>query len=106
MLGYPKIPPSTLHPYVGYPSALSPHCWLTVKGRCARKVTEAGRWITFDSGAGICSGRMHTEARYLGSGKNILGRGSGLVLGLRYILENGNSKNLVSISCQNSVLTN
>ena len=92
MLGYPTLPPSTLQPSVGYPSALSPHCWLTVKGRCARKVTEAGRSITFDSGVGICSGRMHTEARYLGSGKNILGGRSGLVSGLQCLLENGNSK--------------
>ena len=92
MLGFPTLPPSTIQPSVGYPSALSPHCWLTVKGRCARKVTEVGRWITFDSGLGIHSSRMHTEARYPVSGKNILGRISGLVSGLRCLLENGNSK--------------
>ena len=35
---------------------------------------------------------MHTEARYLVSGKNILGGISGLVSGLCCLLENGNSK--------------
>ena len=92
MIGYPTLPPSTLKPSIGYPSALSPHCWLTVKGRCARKVTEVGRWITFDSGVGIYSGQMHTKARYLGIGKNILGGRSGLVSGLWCLLENGISK--------------
>jgi hypothetical protein len=92
VIGYPKLPPSTLQPSVGYPSTLSPHWWLTVKGMCARKVTEAGRWISFDLGVGICSKWMHTEARYLGSGKKLLGGISGLVLGLRCLLENGNSK--------------
>ena len=63
-----------------------------MKDRCARKVIEAGRWITFDSGVGICSGQMHTESRYPASGKKILGVRSGLVSGLRCLLENGNSK--------------
>ena len=53
---------------------------------------EAGRWINFDSGVGIRSDRMHTEARYLVSGKNLLGRRLGLVSGLQCLLENGNSK--------------
>ena len=92
MLRYPTLPTSTLHPFLGYPSALSPHCRLTVKPRCARKLTDAGRWITFDSGVEIYSGRMHTEARYPVSGKKLLGRRSGLVLVLRCLLENGNSK--------------
>jgi hypothetical protein len=92
VLGYPTLPPSTLHPSVGYPSALSLHCHPTVKRRCARIVKEAGRWINFDSGVGICLGQKHTEARYLVSGKNILDGISGLVLGLWCLLENGNSK--------------
>ena len=53
---------------------------------------EAGRWLKFDSGVGIYPGQMHTEARYLGRRKIILYRRSGLVLGLRCLLENGNSK--------------
>ena len=53
---------------------------------------EAGRWINFDLGVGICPGRMHTKARYLGSGKNILGGRWGLLSGLQFLLENGNSK--------------
>lgn len=79
MLGYPTLPPSTLHPFVGYPSTLSKWCRLTVKLRCARILTDAGRWITFDLGVGICSGQMHIEARYSMSGKKILGRISRLV---------------------------
>ena len=63
-----------------------------MKPRCARILTDAGRWITFDSGVGICSGRMHTEARHPVSGKKILGGRSGLVSSLRRLLENGNSK--------------
>ena len=82
MLGYPTPPPSTLHPLVGYPSALSKCYRLTVKPRCARILTDAGRWITFDSGVRICSGWMHTEVRYLVSGKKLLGGRSGLVSGL------------------------
>ena len=39
-----------------------------------------------------CSGQMHTRARYPMSGKNIIGIILGLVLGLRCLLENGNSK--------------
>ena len=53
---------------------------------------EAGRWIKFDSGVGICPGQMHTEARYRVRGKILLDRRSGLVLGLQFLLENGNSK--------------
>jgi hypothetical protein len=82
VLGYPKLHPSTIQPFLGYSSALSPHCRLTVKPKCARIVTDAGRWITFDSGVGICSGQMHTEARYQVSGKKLLGRRSDLFLGL------------------------
>ena len=92
MLGYHTLPPSTVNLSLGYPSALSPHCWLAVKGRCAKIVTDAGRWINFDSGVRIHSGQMHTEARYLGSGKNILGGIFFLVLGLQCLLENGNLK--------------
>ena len=77
---------------LGYPSALSPHCQPTTERRCARKVQEAGRWIKFDSGVGICSGQMHTEARYLGRRKILLYGRSSLVLGLRCPLENDNFK--------------
>ena len=92
MIGYPTKPPSTLQPFVGYPSALSKCCTLTVKPRCARILTDAGRWITFDSGVRICSGQMHTKARYLVIWKKLLCGRSGLVSGLRCLLENGNSK--------------
>ena len=92
MLGYPTPPPSTIQPFVGYPSTLSKCSRLTVKPRCARILTDAGRWITFDSGVRICSGRMHTEARYPVSGKSVLGKRSGLVSGLQCLLENDNSK--------------
>ena len=92
MIGYPTLPPSTLQLSVGYPSALSPHCQPTVKRRCTRIVKEAGRWINLDSGVGICPDQMHTKARYLGSGKNLLGRILGLVSGLKCLLEYGNSK--------------
>lgn len=92
MLGYPTPPPYTLQRSVGYPSALSPHCQPTVKRRCARIVQEAGRWIKFDSGVRIYLGQMHTEARYWERGKMILDRRSGLVLGLWFLLENGNLK--------------
>jgi hypothetical protein len=63
-----------------------------VKSSSARILTDVGRWITFDSSVRIRSGRMHTIARYPVSGKNILGGRSGLVLGLQFLLENGNSK--------------
>jgi hypothetical protein len=63
-----------------------------VKRRCARIVQEAGRWIKFDSGVGIYPGQMHTEDRYRERGKILLDRRSGLVLGLRCLLENGNFK--------------
>ena len=92
MLGYPTTPPSTLQRSVGYPSALSPHCQPTVRQRCTRKVQEAGRWLKFDSGAGICPGQMHTEAGYLGRRKLLSYGRSGLVLGLCCMLENGNLK--------------
>ena len=92
MLGYPIDLCRVDGDGLGYPSTLSPHCQPTVRQRCARKVKEAGRWIKIDSGVGICPGQMYTQAGYLGSGKNILGRRSGLVLGLRCLLENGNSK--------------
>ena len=82
MIGYLTLPPSTLHPFLGYRSALSPHCQPTVKRRCARIVKEAGRWINFDSGVGICPGQMHTKARYRERGKMILNKRLGLVLGL------------------------
>jgi hypothetical protein len=55
-------------------------------------VQEAGRWIKFDLGVGICLGQMHTEARYLGRRKILLYGISVLVLGLWFLLENGNSK--------------
>ena len=53
---------------------------------------EAGRWIKFDSGVGICPSQMHTEARYLVRGKILFDGRSGLVSVLRYLRENGNSK--------------
>jgi hypothetical protein len=92
VLGYPTHPLSTLQPLVGYLSALSKCCRLTVRPRCTRILPAPGRLITFDSGVGICSGQMHTEARYPVSGKNLLGRRSGLFSGLWCLLENGNSK--------------
>jgi hypothetical protein len=55
-------------------------------------VQEVGRWLKFDSGVGIGPGQMHTEARYLGRRKILLYIISGLVLGLRCLLENGNFK--------------
>ena len=63
-----------------------------MRHRCARILAVRGRLIIFDSDLGIRSGRMHTEARYPVSGKNVLGGRSGLVSGLRCLLENGNSK--------------
>ena len=92
MLGYPTLPPSTLKPSVGYRSTLSPHCQPTVKRRCARIVQEAGRWIKFDSGVGICPGQMHTEARYRERGNMLFDGRLGLVLGLQCPVENGNFK--------------
>ena len=82
MLGYPTCLLSTLQPIVGYPSALSKCCRATVRPRCARILAAPRRLITFDSGVGIFSGQMHTEARYLVNGKKILGGISGLVSGL------------------------
>ena len=50
----------------------------------------AGRWIKSDSGVGISSGQMRTEAGYLGRRK-LLSYGSlGPVLDLGCQLENGN----------------
>ena len=85
MLGNPTHSLSTLQPLVGYPSALLKCCRATMKGSCARILTARGRLITFASGLRIRSGYMHT-------GKIILGGKLGLVLGLRCLLENGNSK--------------
>ena len=53
---------------------------------------EVGRWLNFDSGVEICSNQMHTESRYLVSGKKLLGGRSFLVSVLWFLLENGNSK--------------
>ena len=53
---------------------------------------EARRWINFDSGVRVCPGQKHSESRYLVSGKILLDGISGLILGLRCLLENGNSK--------------
>ena len=77
---------------ISLPSTLSPHCWPTMRRRCARKVQEARRWTNFDSGVEICPGQMHTEDRYLVRGKILFDLRSGLVLGLRCLLENGNFK--------------
>ena len=63
-----------------------------MRPRCARILAARGRLINFDSGLGIHSGQIHTEARYPVSGTNLLGRRSGLVLVLRCLLENGKSK--------------
>ena len=106
MLGYPTHLLSTLHPTVGYPSTLSKCCTLTVRPRWARILATPGRLITFDSGVGIRSGQMHTEARYPMSGKNILGGISGLVSGLRCLFENDNSKKFSQYFLSNLVLTN
>ena len=53
---------------------------------------EAGRWLKFDSGVGIFPGQRNTEAIYWERGKILFDGISGLVLGLRCLLENGNSK--------------
>ena len=92
MIGYPKHLLSTLHPPIGYPSALSKCCRATVKQGCARILTGRGRLITFASGLRIHSKQMHTESRYPMMEKNFLGGRSSLVLGLRCLFENGNSK--------------
>jgi hypothetical protein len=92
VLGYPKHLLSTLHQTIGYPSPLSKCYRATVRPRWARILPAHGRLINFDSGIGIHCGQMHTEARYPVSGKNILGRRSGLVVGLWFLLENGNTK--------------
>jgi hypothetical protein len=63
-----------------------------VRPKCARILADPWRLRTLDSGVGICSGRMHTEARYPVSGKNLLGERSSLVSGLWCLIENGNSK--------------
>ena len=92
MIGYPKNILSTLQPTVGYPSTLSKCYRATVRQGCTRILTGRGRLITFSSRLGIRSGWMHTEARYLVRGKNVLGGISCLVSGLWCLLENGNSK--------------
>ena len=51
-----------------------------------------GRLIIFYSGLGIRSGQMHTEARCPMRGKNASGARLSLVLGLRCLFKNGNSK--------------
>ena len=53
---------------------------------------EAGRWLKFDSGAGIYPGHMHTEDRYQERGKILFNVRSGLFLGRQCLLENGNFK--------------
>ena len=63
-----------------------------MKGSCARIPTGRGRLITFALGLGIHLEWMHTEARYLVRGKNVLGGKSVLFSGLRCLFENGNSK--------------
>ena len=63
-----------------------------MRPRCARILAARGRLITFASGLGICSGHMHTKARYLGRRKLLSYGRSGLVLGLLCLFENGNSK--------------
>ena len=92
MLGYPTHLLSTLHPPVGYPSALLKCYRATVKLNCARILASCGRLITFAPGLGICSGQVHTEFRYTGRGRNVLGIILGLVSGLWCLFENGNSK--------------
>ena len=92
MLGYPKNSLSTLHPPVGYPNALLKCCKATVKPNCARILATCGRLITFALGLRIRSGQVYTEVRYPGMGKNVLGRISCLVSGLRCLFENGKSK--------------
>jgi hypothetical protein len=92
MLGYPTQLIYTLQPTVGYPSAPSKCCRVTVRQRCARILAARGRLIIFDSGPVIRSGQVHIESRYLVSGKNVLGGRLGLESGLWCLLENGNSK--------------
>ena len=92
MLGYPTHSLSTLKPPVGYPSALLNCCRAIVKHNCARILAACGRLITFALGLRIHSGQVHTEVRYPVRGKSISGGRLGLVLGLRCLFENGNSK--------------
>ena len=63
-----------------------------MRQRCVKILAARGRLIIFDSGLGIRSKQVHTEARYLVRGKNVLGEILGLELGLWCLLENGNSK--------------
>ena len=91
MLAYPTHLLSTLKPPVGYPSTLLKCCSAIVKEKCARILASRGRLITFGSVFRIRSGQVHFEARYRVRVKNVLGRRSGLVSGLRYLFENGNS---------------
>ena len=63
-----------------------------MRQRCSRTLASHGRLITFSSGLGIRSGQVHTEAGYLVRGEILVGGILGLVLALRCLLENGNSK--------------
>ena len=63
-----------------------------MRPKCAGILAARGRLINFDSGIGIRFDQMHTEDRYLFSGKSLLGGRLGLVSGLQCLLENGNSK--------------
>jgi hypothetical protein len=92
VLGYPTHSLSTLHPLVGYPSAILKCYRATVKANCARILTARGKPITFASGAGFHSRQVHTEVRYLVRGNSISGGRSILVSGFRCLFENGNSK--------------
>ena len=53
-----------------------------MKPNCARIPAAYGRLITFAPGLRILSETVHIEVRYHGMGKDVLGRGSGLVSGL------------------------
>ena len=64
----------------------------TVREKCTRFPRLRGRLITFAPGLKIHSEQVDMRVRYLGRGKNSSGARSSLVLGLRYLIENGNSK--------------
>ena len=92
MLGYPTHLLSTLQPPVGYPSTLLKCCKATMRLNYARILAACGRLMTFVVGLRICSGQVDMRVRYPGSGKNASGARLSLVLGLRCLFENGNSK--------------
>ena len=90
VLGYPKPPLGSLQTLVWYPSTLVSWCRPTVRGKCARIPRLRRRLITFASGVEIHSWQMDMQVRCPARGNYISGSRSSLVLGLRYLFENGN----------------